>query len=551
MKRDYSTKILLTWMSMILLIDPLAQATSSLECEEARSSPYPETYDLCQKQQIAIASAAAGVPCDECNQPVQQKSSSALEWAGVLAAPLAFGLSNIGSALIGAKAQRDVSRNMANAYITGQQECTNRFNMGVTNNTQMGANPFSGSELASMNNCSAGGGQYAGTLGLAYNGYGGYGNPMGAAGYSSGFLNGMIGPYGGGNIGFNPYGNVGALAAYGTIGAALPSFGAQIGFNGQAGAGAYPYGATIGAYPSYGTGAYINPAFSGQAGFNAQIGTGAAAYPYPYPYGYGYNPALNGQAGFNAQVGLGVGAYPYGYNPGQAQIGVGAYPYGYNPALNGQVGFNAQIGTGAYPYGYNPALNGQAGFNAQVGVGAYPYGYNQGQAQIGVGAYPYGYNQGQAQIGVGAYPYGPGAYNASAYGPNMYNGAAGVGIGPNYPNNGGYWGATAGYSGGSGYGVQGMSSDYYNQQSQQMQMQMAMQGQAQAGMSRMQGNDMINGQAQAALGANFVNARNDLYGMNGAGQFGAAPYAVGNLGGQAQFGAQAQYSAQGQFNFQP
>ena len=65
-----------------------------------------------------------------------------------------------------------------------------------------------------------------------------------------------------------------------------------------------------------------------------------------------------------------------------------------------------------------------------------------------------------------------------------------------------------------------------------MQMQMAMQGQAQAGYSRMQGNASVNQMANSALQQNFTTARNDLYGMNGAGQFGGSPYAAGNLGGQ-------------------
>jgi hypothetical protein len=77
-----------------------------------------------------------------------------------------------------------------------------------------------------------------------------------------------------------------------------------------------------------------------------------------------------------------------------------------------------------------------------------------------------------------------------------------------------------------------MGGDYYNQQNQQMQMQMAMQGQSQAGYSRMQGNDMVNQMANSALYQNYDNARNDLYGMNGAGMYGGAPYGAGNLGGQ-------------------
>ena len=114
----------------------------------------------------------------------------------------------------------------------------------------------------------------------------------------------------------------------------------------------------------------------------------------------------------------------------------------------------------------------------------------------------------------------------------MGPGGAGVGIGAGYPNNGGYWGATGGYAGGSGYGVPGMGGDYYNQQAQQMQMQMALQGQAAAGYDRMQGNYSVNGMANQALYQNYNNARNDLYGMGGAGVYGGAPYAQGNMGGQ-------------------
>jgi hypothetical protein len=63
-------------------------------------------------------------------------------------------------------------------------------------------------------------------------------------------------------------------------------------------------------------------------------------------------------------------------------------------------------------------------------------------------------------------------------------------------------------------------------------MQMAMQGQAQAGYIRTQGNASVNQMANSALYQNYQNAGQDLYGMNGAGQYGGAPYAAGNLGGQ-------------------
>ena len=135
-----------------------------------------------------------------------------------------------------------------------------------------------------------------------------------------------------------------------------------------------------------------------------------------------------------------------------------------------------------------------------------------------MGGYPGG--------GMGGYPGG------GVYGPGMINGGAGIAVGPGYPNNGGYFGSTGGFSGGSGYGVPGMSGDYYNQQNQQMQMQMAMQGQAMAGDMRMQGNQSVNQMGGYALNQNYSNARNDLYGMNGAGYYGGSPYAAGNLGGQ-------------------
>jgi hypothetical protein len=77
-----------------------------------------------------------------------------------------------------------------------------------------------------------------------------------------------------------------------------------------------------------------------------------------------------------------------------------------------------------------------------------------------------------------------------------------------------------------------MGGEYYNQQQQQMQGQMALQGQAQAGYARMQGNASVNQMANQALYQNYSNARTDLYGMGGAGYYGGAPYAMGNMGGQ-------------------
>jgi hypothetical protein len=127
----------------------------------------------------------------------------------------------------------------------------------------------------------------------------------------------------------------------------------------------------------------------------------------------------------------------------------------------------------------------------------------------------------------------------------MMNGGAGVGVGVGFPNNGGYWGATGGYNGGSGYGVPGMGQGYYDQQNQQYQAQMAMQGQAAAGYARMQGNAQVNQMAQNGLYANYNNARTDLYGMNGAGYYGGAPYAAGNIGA----GLSLNGGISGSFNF--
>ncbi|MBP9682853.1 MAG: hypothetical protein KBD76_15745, partial [Bacteriovorax sp.] len=172
--------------------------------------------------------------------------------------------------------------------------------------------------------------------------------------------------------------------------------------------------------------------------------------------------------------------------------------------------------------GFNPYANGNGGGGINpYGTGGFnPYANGNG----GGGINPYGTG------GFNPYANGGGGFNP--YGPGMINGGLGVSVGPGYPNNGGYWGATGGPNGANGYGVPGMGQDYYNQQQQQMQAQMAMQGQAAAGYSRMQGNASVNQMANSALYQNYANAGADLYGRGGAGYYGGAPYAAGNLGGQ-------------------
>ncbi|MDD4976628.1 MAG: hypothetical protein PHY93_19890, partial [Bacteriovorax sp.] len=321
MKRFYSTKTILTLMSVTMLIDPLAQAASTLDCQLMNHPAHQDEYSNCLNMQISIAGGEAGVDCVACNQAKVPEPNPWVEALGIVAQPLAA----FGGMYFGAKFQAQSQEAWANSYTQGYQQCTNRFNSYLDYNTQAGANPILPAEAqsfaASCNN--NGMGQYAGYGGMSGNGYGGFGNPMLSGGYSSGMLGGMMGPYYGGGYG----GGIG-MGGNGSGGGFGMGLGMGLG-NGLAGMLGYGMGGGInigigggvgyGSYNPYGNGGY-NPYGNG-GGINGGVGigipgigiNGGGGYN---PYGNsGYNPYGNG-GGINGGIGIGIGIPGIGINGG-------------------------------------------------------------------------------------------------------------------------------------------------------------------------------------------------------------------------------------------
>jgi len=163
-------------------------------CAHVNHPAYQDEYRTCLRLQIAKSATAAGVDCVDCLFEQETTGTNSLVAAlGAVAQPLAF----LAGTYTVASYQNKTQEAWADAYKSGHEQCTNRFNTYLDYNTAAGANPLTAAEANTMSmSCNGFGyGSYAGYGGLTGNGYGGYGNPFQSAGYSSGFLNG----YGGGS----------------------------------------------------------------------------------------------------------------------------------------------------------------------------------------------------------------------------------------------------------------------------------------------------------------------------------------------------------------
>lgn len=191
------------------------------ECEGVNHPAYQDEYRSCLRLQIAKAATAEGVDCIDCL--FEQETTGTNSWVaalGAIAQPLAF----LAGTYTVAKYQNKTQEAWADAYKSGYEECTNRFNSYLDYNTAAGANPLTAAEANSMSmSCNSYGyGSYAGYGGLTSNGYGGYGNPFQSSGYSSGYLSGYAGSWP--SLGTNSLNSTGmysgsiGIGAYGTVG---------------------------------------------------------------------------------------------------------------------------------------------------------------------------------------------------------------------------------------------------------------------------------------------------------------------------------------------
>lgn len=169
-------------------------AESEDNCAGYNHPAYQTEYRQCIRLQIAKSAGDAGVDCVDCL--FEQESTGTNSWIaalGAIAQPLAY----LAGSYTVAKYQNKSQEAWAEAYKSGYQECTNRFNSFLDYSTSSGANPLSAADANAMSmSCNGYGyGSYAGYGGLTGNGFGGYGNPFQMSGFSSGFMSGYGGSY--------------------------------------------------------------------------------------------------------------------------------------------------------------------------------------------------------------------------------------------------------------------------------------------------------------------------------------------------------------------
>lgn len=337
--------------------------------------------------------------CVNCQVGGRQQStlSGIAEIVGAIAPPLA----HFGAAYVGARAHERSNEAWAGAATAGFEQC--RLNQAnylqyLSSNELPGLTPAQQSQM----NCN--GFQLSGYAGLQNPGLNGYYG----AGYTPGFMGGMMGPYGG----YNPYGGGGYVG--GAVGGAVGGY--VGGMNGGM-AGGYP-----GGYPGGMVGGYVN-------GISIAGGINGGGYPGGYAAG-GY-------------VGGMAGGYPGGYAAGGYVGGMaGGYPGGY--------------ATGGYVGGMNGGMNGGYVGGMVNGIsiaGGYNGGYQGGYAN---GGYAGGYATGGGFAGGYA-----GGMNGGYTGGYMAGGQVGGGYAGGYV--GGYAGGGYGAGGyGGGYGDLGNSQQAAN-----------------------------------------------------------------------------------------
>ncbi|MFZ4714642.1 MAG: hypothetical protein ACOYL6_13055 [Bacteriovoracaceae bacterium] len=289
----------------------------------------------------------SGVDCPECSANKQHWTSGVAEIFGAVMPSLA----SFGSNAMWANAYLGSNQAAADAQKAGYEQCRlghQNYLDYLSKDSLPGLTPDSYGKLNcngyAMNQFAGYGGGFQG------NGYGGFGNPLLSAGYSPGFIGGMISPYGG-NIG-GQYGIGGGL--YGNGG--FPGIGAGINIGGGwGGNGGFPGG--NGGWGGNGGFPGGNGGWGGNVGFPGGNGGWGGNGGFP-----GGNGGWGGNGGINIGGGFG-GNNPWGGsyygNPNGFGVGAGTVPWntGGGGYFNGSGGFNGN-GNG----GWGNGGFGQGGF---------------------------------------------------------------------------------------------------------------------------------------------------------------------------------------------
>ena len=304
------------------LITPLLLAAD--DCRELKNSDQEE-YMLCLEAAVKVSNSG-GDDCIECRYGQDRKPTvgeTIVEGLGVIAGPLAY----FGSNLVWSNAYRDSNESWANAYQSGWEACTNQFDLYTTYLIDRGANPLTADEAESFTgNCNGYAyGQFAGYGGMTGTGFGGYGNGYLGAGYSSGFLSGMMGP--------NYYGMYGSSG----LGMGLGLGMGMLGMSGLTGGG----------------GLYLNLGLNSSGMYN------------PYMMSSSYNPYAYMNMNMN----------PYAY----MNMNTNMNPYAYmnmNTSMNPYAYMNMNMNMNMNPYAYmnmNTSMNPYAYMNMNTSMNPYAY----------------------------------------------------------------------------------------------------------------------------------------------------------------------------------
>lgn len=174
-------------------VRPLFAEEVDKNCEHINHPAYQEDYRMCLRTNMAIRAREAGVDCIDCIHEQKSSANDLVQALSAVAQPLAY----LAGTYTVAKYQHETQKKWADAYASGFEQCTNRFNAFLNYNTTIGANPITSAEANSMSmSCNGNGyGAYAGYGGMVGSQFGTFGNPFLANGYSTGFLSGYGGPY--------------------------------------------------------------------------------------------------------------------------------------------------------------------------------------------------------------------------------------------------------------------------------------------------------------------------------------------------------------------
>ena len=238
--------------------------------DEEERMRYADEYRACLRMEIA---GGADVDCVECLFAQQEKSNPWVDALGIVAGPLAL----FGSAYVGARYAYKSQKEWAGAYEAGHAACTSRFNSYLDYNITRGSNPILPEQAEGLMSCNGSPyGSFAGFGGLTGNGFGGFGSPFIGAGYTGGFMGGMMGP------GFGLGGGFGMGGGFGNglgIGGGI-SIGGGLGYPGF-GMGGYPMGGGFGLGGGIGGGINIGGGF-GMPGMGGGFGMPGAGFGMGY-----------------------------------------------------------------------------------------------------------------------------------------------------------------------------------------------------------------------------------------------------------------------------